>query len=367
MINKTIRMTLLLLLMQSSVFILGKDQTIEVVNSSDATLTLEHGVPEYTKAFIALKKIDPLQYQLNRAILNDSPEEIRAAVKAGANIHPTKIGKAPLLIAVLLRRTKAVDALLKCGATIKSDHESDNILIEYATKLGDFESAYLLLNKWWEYEHRDERRLPHAKGLFVRLLKQSLIKRNPKASLYLLKQSPTFFGKHEWIINKSTGKKEWSLKEAISMGEIFELFHNMSEKEGIDINIFMGIIQDLIDHGYEVDSVWNEPKANSGYKSLYTKEILYLFLKNGANPNHKIGAPCRSPECLFTYPIFRAIESGNKEAVEALVDNGAYLDQTTNTHQCGRGCHGEMIPLAIAINHGLADIVELLVSHDAKL
>lgn len=358
------------LLLQLSSVTLGKAQTIEVVNSSNATLTLEHGVPEYSKVFIALKKIDPLQYQLNRAILNDSPEEIRTAVNAGANIHQPKIGKAPLLIAVLLKRTNAVETLLHYGATEGSLSEFDSTLQEYAIKLGDFKSAFLLLNK--ACDMKNDRYLMYAQGRFTRFLRESLVQRQPAATLYLLKESPTFFGKNEWIINKSSSTREWILKDAISMGSIFWLLHQMSDKqENIETKILLDIIQELIDHGYESNSIWSDKDEHGSiqYHLYRNAKIVELFIKNGANPNHKIESPNHPANVAkqFTYPIFQALNAGNKEVIEVLIDNGTYLDQTTDTHHCSQCCYGEKTPLAVAIKHGYADIVELLVSHDAKL
>ncbi len=359
--NRFIQNSVVLLLLQLSCIALSKDQTIEVVNSSNTILTLEHGVPEYSKAFIALKKIDPLQYQLNRAILNDSPEEIRDAVNAGANIHQPKIGKAPLLIAVLLKRTNAVETLLNYGATCGSLSEFDSTLEEYAIKLGDFKSAFLLLNK--ACDMKNDRHLRHAQGRYARFLRESFVQRKPEAALYLLKQCPRFFGKNEWIINKSSGKREWILKDAISMGSIFLLLNQMSDKqEKIEMKIFLEIVQEVIDHGYDADSIWNDKDERGTIQYLLYRypEIVELFIQNGANTNYKIelGNPGNAVR-QFTYPIFQALNAGNKEVIEVLLDNGAYLDQTTNMY---RGT-----PLAVAINCGHADIVELLIAHDAKL
>ncbi len=362
MINRTIRMTLLLLLMQSSVFILGKDQTIEVVNSSDATLTLEHGVPEYTKVLIALKKIDPLQYQLNKAIMDDSPEGIRNAINAGANIHRSRVGKAPLLVAVLCGRTKAVEELLKYGATTKFDSEFDSTLLTYAVRVGDFKSAFLLLNK--ACDMKNDSYLNYAKGRFQSFLREALNQCNLDSALYLLKESPRFFGKNEWITNKSTGKKEWILKDAISMARIFELFAKMAKpatgkktwilKDAVSMARILGIMQDLLDHGYKANSIWSENVEHILYRNT---AVLELFIENGADPNY-------NPN----YPIFRALNIGNKDGIEALIDWGARLDKTvTVSCFCRRGCQNPT-PLKYAINHGLSgDIVELLVSHDAKL
>ena len=365
MSNRFIQNSVVFLLLQLSSIALSKDQTIEVVNSSNATLTLEHGVPVYSKAFIALKKIDPLQYQLNRAILNDSPEEIRDAVNAGANIHQPKIGKAPLLIAVLLKRANAVEALLKCGATVETEHDLDETLARYAAKLGDFKSACILLKKI--LSGKDPCYLPHKRGRFIWLLQESIAQRDPKSTVYLLRQSSSFFGKDEW---KSASKKEWILKDAIAMDDIFKLLDYVHGKEDLPVELILPIIQELIDHGYEVDTIWNDKGKHGNIQHILYRyaDIVELFIKNGANPNYKIALP-RHPnqEQQFTYPIFHALNAGNKTVTEVLIDSGAYLDQTTSAHKCSQCCHGEKTPLAMAVNHGLADIVELLVAHDAKL
>jgi hypothetical protein len=104
-------------------------QTIDILNNSnqqlqisanntDHSLKINHTVPAYAKSLIIVKVtyLKSLQDTLFEAILNDSPEEIKAAIQAGANVNIEKEGKRPLMWAVAFHRTKAAQCLLEHGA-----------------------------------------------------------------------------------------------------------------------------------------------------------------------------------------------------------------------------------------------------------
>jgi ankyrin repeat protein len=340
----------------------AEKQTIQVINSSNNKLHIEHDITENSKAFIELQKIDPLQYRLNKAILNNSSKEVREAIKAGANIHQPKIGKAPLLIAVLLKRSDAVETLLEHGATVETTHDLDDNLIQHASQLGDFKSAFLLLKHM--LQNKDERLLAYKTGRFSHLLDLSLKQPGLEATSYLLKQCSRFFGKDEWVTNKKTGKKEWVLKDSFTIGKVFRSLDLIINKQkAFDIAVLLGITQYIIDHGYIINNIWNNKDEYGLIQSYLYKyhEILELFVKNGANPNHKIGDATN-----FTYPIFKAIASGNKEAVRVLLDNSAYINQTVNLRMCNC-CSGDITPLAYATKHGNSEIIELLFAYEADM
>lgn len=84
-----------------------------------------------------------IQQMLHNAIMNNSAEEVRKAFNLGAFINCGIDGKASLLWAVLLKRSNAVEELLKCGANTNIIY-LDQPLVEHSIKLDDWESACLL-------------------------------------------------------------------------------------------------------------------------------------------------------------------------------------------------------------------------------
>lgn len=66
-------------------------------------------------SFVACGNQD-LQNNLNAAIANDSYQDIESTIKAGAQINFEQASKSPLLKAMLMRKRKAVKALLEFGA-----------------------------------------------------------------------------------------------------------------------------------------------------------------------------------------------------------------------------------------------------------
>jgi len=68
----------------------------------------------------SLKNYSP-QEMLYNALLNNSEDEIRMAVKAGAHVNSSIHGKTPLFIAVALAHLNAVKYLLECGAQRSPD------------------------------------------------------------------------------------------------------------------------------------------------------------------------------------------------------------------------------------------------------
>lgn len=78
-------------------------------------LTLFLGILLVPKLVLA-SGVEDRQMILHEAILNDSIVGVRNAVDAGALVNFNEQSKSPLLKAVLLRKWKAVDALLNVGA-----------------------------------------------------------------------------------------------------------------------------------------------------------------------------------------------------------------------------------------------------------
>jgi ankyrin repeat protein len=120
-----------------------KPQVTTIINGTDSSLNVDLTVPARAEALIRIRKIQVKFSQdiLHKAILNNSIEEIRKAILAGADVNYIKDGKNPLFLAVALAQTNIVELLLENGA------KPDEKLIQYAINLNDIRSAYLIAKK----------------------------------------------------------------------------------------------------------------------------------------------------------------------------------------------------------------------------
>lgn len=352
-------------LMASVVVIAAENNryNMHIANDTNQDMTVIHPIAAYTDAKInvELTQIDP-QEKLRIAIMEDSPEKIALAVKAGANINSKINQHSVLIFAILLRKSSAVETILRHNPNGAS--ADNNSLREYAMQVGDARSVLYLLKK----------ALPHdATHGFRRAVKHFFEQRDIKSVIYLLKNSSGFLLKDVLIFNDRD-----KAKNLISMEDILELIRSglpypYPQKKEVAIADILQLMQELINHGYHVDNIW---RPIAGYEWIYKKtEILELFLNNGANPNYwidkarnaqhaarKIGAPDEG-----TYPIFEAVEFGEIEAVRILISKGAFINHITKCHRCHGCCHSEVTPLKRALNHKQADIVALLVLQGATL
>lgn len=96
--------------------------------------------------FDYLEKKALSQEILHKAILCDSSEEIKQAVRTGADINFNRDGKHHLLWAVLLKRSNAIKTLLEYEIDTDISYLGKSI-IQHAIMLKDFESASRLYKK----------------------------------------------------------------------------------------------------------------------------------------------------------------------------------------------------------------------------
>lgn len=181
---------------------------------------------------------------LYRAILNDSPDEIKMAIQAGADINDEnqfKEGLSPLGWAVSLTKSKATQALLECGAS--------------TTKIG--------------------RPVAELQKLASNPIAYALAKGDIKTALLLLKHS----------------KAVDTLKHGSHM---FECALKI-DPYGIEDEIFE-FLQELINRGYDINSssyTTTSTSVKSAWISaicsrFYSVKTLELLMKNGANPSQLI-------------------------------------------------------------------------------
>lgn len=204
---------------------------------------------------------------LEKAIFNDSVEEIQQAVEAGAHIDYAN-GKPPILLAVLLKKPNAIETLINLGANLKISYEG-NELVHYALKLEDFKSALLLVKA----------------GAPISKPKEM----NQKGVIYLV---------------------------------IEGLGNTHSNATALEL------IQAMIDTGYPINSVdW---RMNGWYAVLggcRSLDALKILMDSGMDVNQKIHIPHLGVKKMaYSTPLFRAIEYSNESAIRILLDSGADIN-----------------------------------------
>ena len=289
-------------------------QSVEVINSSNQTINVQQSIdiPEYTKAIINTQltklKLPEANAMLHKAILNDSGEGIRQAIRIGAYINLEENGKAPILYAVLLKKQSAIKALINFGA---------NLDVIYSGQT---------------------------------LLQTAIRQCNIKSAILLIKNTPTC----------SIDKIDSAMNDLMHI-----LMLNNIRQNSLDIESILELIHELITHGYDINKIWNID-VHDLILGLYGDElILQFFLQKGANPNQIINSNGQS----FT-PLLRAMNSmpsssqhkNRKQIVEILLNAGA------NINQKGKISHlVSHTPLSYAMEAGHHDVVELLIERGANL
>lgn len=114
------------------------------------------------------------------------------------------------------------------------------------------------------------------------------------------------------------------------------------------------LLEEVFKRGYNLTaSIYTE----SVWYLAHSEKIIDLLMKYGANPNQII----LDHEQIWT-PILRAIDLSNINLLKVLLDKGADINQKGKPWW-----HGEQTPLSYAMLKGYYKMVELLVSHGAKL
>ncbi len=295
---------------------------------------------EYLKAQPKEAKQNP-QKLLYDAILLDSKEDIAKAIIAGADIQKDFDGKKFLEWAVLYKKYYAVKTLLEYGA------KANKALLETALKLNDVSSAILLAincNADLDAIYSNG----YQKGTLLELASNSENHKIIEDAFILLKNGASFSG--YTIINCSPVGKIQLIAKIIWIATYNK-------------DLALELLQLIIDRGYNVNDIWEATINFNWLYCDYQKEILELFIKNGANPN-KIIYKKIPVGCNWT-PLFKAIENDSLEIVEILLNAGAHINQKANpdTHQPSL-C---LTPLSFAINKGNIGIAEFLRKHGASL
>jgi len=139
--------TLVMTLLLGSATCMHADQPdgiMHIINNNDEHMNLFCDVPDQTSVLIKFTKLESSQVQemLHTAILNDSAQEIRRAIYAGAALHTGKEGKSPLWHAVNAGRYPAIKTLLAYDE-VNVDEE----IMQQAVKMHDIKAVVLLARK----------------------------------------------------------------------------------------------------------------------------------------------------------------------------------------------------------------------------
>ncbi|HDZ26985.1 hypothetical protein LCGC14_1027860 [marine sediment metagenome] len=240
---------------------------------------------------------------LHKAILNDSPEEIIEALNGGANINQGKDGKPPILLAVLLKKSNAIESLVQCGANVDVSYAGYSLVL-HAVRLYDIRSALVLVKTGSKFSgYIDD------------------IKRNVM----------------DYVVGGGSGGND---------------------------PLYLEFIQELINRGYNIHSShWN---TNIFYcllrKGGGSTEVIKLFLNNDVDPNQIIDTSQLITGSSWT-PLMLAVSSGDKETIEILISAGADLNSQANPYPHRNGPH---TPLSFAIEYK-KDMIEFLIEKDFPL
>ena len=302
------------------------------------------------------------QELLYEAILNDSGEGIEKAVQIGADINAKKAGMVPFLFALLNKKNKAVETLLKLNV------QTDQSIIPYAISSQNIKTAFKL-----EQKHSKPNSLYYGKTLLEHALKASGDKNAQAIALKLIlssikKNGSSYINKIEYG-NTSMAVMEYAIK----------MYEWMDENTNL---LAQEIIFELINRGYDINSIWslgcNRLGKSSGIAIYNSKKALKLFLDKGADPNFTFWIRNEFDNWGMWSPLnlatFNYNHSTMKITIEILLEYGADINKKTpiDVQYTGLQIKGQHNPLSIAmarstIQNYFTRAIEFLLGHGASL
>ncbi len=358
---------------------------------------------------LEIKMINP-QYLLREAIINDSPEEVEAAIQAGAIINFNEASKSPLLHALLSRSLKAARKLIAKGANPnivykgkKLSHYFLNnsailiLLIEgnadYSGTVGEQPDmltyalhtnenvANALINKG-----NDIKPFIETKNLENNLWYQSL------SNIDIHKKSippVKFFLQHKANVNQVFTKEDGTTWTPLLIA-INNYIDNIDTNKGWNSQT---IIRELLASGAQVNQKSNPIKEKGAqtplsflflknkdqnfynfYEELTKKganltEALDLYLKSGGNPKANIKIPPHGYWSLLGL----AIINQDAKSVKKLLNAGAIstsqnrLERSSEREILSKGLTQETFDnLSLALKLKNTEIIELLLESEQK-
>ena len=283
---------------------------------------------------------------LEQAVVANSAENVRQAVRLGINLQQSSVVKNLIFLAVLLEKSKALDALLDAGAPIDINH------LQYAVSV---------------------KNMKYAKSFAARIgVDLNTIYFTGYHAYHGMTQGSTHLN------TMGVALKELSRINAIAI----------EKKQDCRM-----LVDELLSHGYEnshfYTNVW---RYAIHFDAL--EQIIDLFIKHGLSPNQeidcaRIGNPMflnavSGTQGMFATPLLIAITMNAIESVKILLEVGADSNQKTPNPFIKRtladfllSSNGAIIthtlqpstelrtPLVYAIFLGNRSIVELLIKHGA--
>lgn len=278
---------------------------ITVTNDTNQDFVITHPIPAHTIAAITveLTKIDP-QEMLHKAIMANSKEDVIKAIKAGANVNCAKDGKAPILLAVILKRDKAVEGLLECNANV-----------------------YVMYNGLSLVDHA--------------------VKMNYSAC--------------EIVVSLIESGASYTEDEVIKYA--FACFNHTTSKGSAT----QRVIAAMLKRGLDLNANFASKFLSSGLLTNASNRLALVqyLLDKGLNPNYIIEYKLRNGVIHSrTTMLFLAIVNNNTCAVELLLNAGADINKKLVQVVSDKTVH---TPISYAISLGRSQIVELLLQHGAAL
>lgn len=303
---------------------------VNIVNQATAPVRVDLTIPGRTEAQIQLKAIQQVR-QLNpnaqalllKAIANDSKEEIMRAIRIGADVNYVQGGMSPLLMAILLKKDKALQFLMEQGA------QPNKTMFDYAIEQGrNIKSAYLLA-----------KRMGFDVNAKYRIWSQDIT-----LLQFALSQDKIDFELAAILMKDG----------AYCDHDIMKHIRFYSEH---DIKHLIQLMQGLLNCGCDLNS------ALTNNNIYFNEEALKWVLQNGGNPNH-VFVENISNSGTFRTPLFTAIEQGaSLSIIEILLNAGADVNQKAKLYPSDK----IQTPLAFAISQNRQDIVEFLIIRGATL
>lgn len=385
-----------LILYADDKLLVGKPQKIKICNNGQQQLQVTHKVPEYAQANVEMVRLPEPQIMLHEGILNNSTQEILDAVKLGANVNLDIDGKLPIFIAMAAKKMNAVEVLKRCGAAVPS---LQNIMyrailndspaeIRYALKAGlsieeairDKKSPLL-----WaiSLSRRNAVRVLIECGarIDVKYLATSQINayaRAVDAQCYRL-VTPL---EHALLLNDIETalillKNGADSKKVVLCGsDVFTYVVKSIDPHGIEATV-LEFLQELVNKGYDINSPWFETHlvnneitqhasawASALQSPYFLTEVLEMLMKNGANPNqliHEQGGTNMTP-------LLIAIRNNNVKAVRCLLALGADINQQTvwATYPNNRTTYTPLSYAQSLKHFDNSEIMQLLRQHNVK-
>jgi hypothetical protein len=352
-----------------------------IINNSNASVHVDYDLPIYSRADTTIKPIksqQELQDLLHEAILTNSTQAIMQVVKAGADVNSFKDGKAPLMWATLHKKLNSIGVLKKCGAVIPCTKNMLNraILndsaddIRHAVNAGAEAIRGIGMAIQLARPNSIQALLECGATPSIGSAWQSILIGDIKSALLLLKKtSVSKYAPGELLACKKDNKYifEYVLTEIDPTGirDIWLELLQVIIDHGYNINSSASQTREINGQVTEIRSAWIHA-INSPFDST---KVLELLMKNGANPNQLI---YDQANCSWT-PLLIAIQENNLSAVKFLLDAGADLTKKAGPSMPSRRSTTNPSGTPLSYAQALAfthvenqEIIDLLIKHGAR-